>query len=358
MTAYVEGLRRLIHYRYVSARTGDSVVPQNTPLSADTTAVYWASVQSDIPGLLGDLMYSPQKVRELLKSPHRGVQSSGAKGRFFCLIVSGAKGRAMMRSVHTGTLDALEENLENYFNAIQVEKHSQQPLPLVRLLLATIVPDPGRKGDRPSKKEWEKRLRPGLIGKIWLSALFGEPLPHSVLAAAVTRNKAEQRVPPERAALLQLYFASHKQKEVPIMSLDAGSNDAPYRLGRLLSAYEQLQYLAHQLRSPGSKLNRTLVDRYFGAASTRPGVVFPQLAQLSQSHLRILGRYRSTPDRLITEIFDGFEGISFPAMLTLEEQGRFALGYYHQRQTFFRSRKDSDATTEQNTPTPEGENIQ
>src|ERR1019366_455334 len=125
------------------------------------------------------------------------------------LIVSGAKGRAMMRSVHTGTLDALEENLENYFNAIQVEKHSQQPLPLVRLLLATIVPDPGRKGDRPSKKEWEKRLRPGLIGKIWLSALFGEPLPHSVLAAAVTRNKAEQRVPPERAALLQLYFASH-----------------------------------------------------------------------------------------------------------------------------------------------------
>lgn len=355
MTSYVEGFRRLLHSRYISGHTHEAVVPHNAPLSADTTAVYWANVESDLTEVLVDLMYSPQKVKDLLSSPHRGIRPSGTQGRFFCLIVGGAEGRAMMHSVHTGTLDAVEANLKTYFDAITVEGANRQPLPLIRILLSTIAPDPQRKGDRPTKKEWEKRLQPGVIGKIWLSTLFGDPLPRSVLAGAVTRNKVERYVTDERAALLQLFFVSHKQKEVPQMSLDTESKDAPYRLGRLLSAYEQLQYSAHQVRSPGSKLNRTLVDRCFGAASTRPGVVFAQLARLSQSHVGILRRYGRAPDKNITEICDGFDGISFPSMLTLEEQGRFALGYYHQRQFFFPSHKENEQTTEETASTTEGE---
>ncbi len=136
------------------------------------------------------------------------------------------------------------------------------------------------------------------------------------------------------------------------MSLDAQSTDAPYRLGRLLSAYEQLER-----RAQGGNLNRTLVDRYFGAASTRPGTVFPQLVRLSQNHLGKLGQAGGYYQMLITSIVDGIN--SFPAMLTLEEQGHFALGYYHQRQAFFRSnKKDDDSATEQLLQDPEGENIQ
>lgn len=132
------------------------------------------------------------------------------------------------------------------------------------------------------------------------------------------------------------------------MSLDVVTTDAPYRLGRLLSAYEQLQR-----RAQGGNLNRTLVDRYFGAASTRPGTVFPQLVRLSQNHLSKLGQSGSYYQSLITGIVDGIG--SFPSMLTLEEQGRFALGYYHQRQAFFRSAKDKEQTTEETVPTSEGE---
>ena len=139
------------------------------------------------------------------------------------------------------------------------------------------------------------------------------------------------------------------------MSLDTESKDAPYRLGRLLSAYEQLQYHAHAIRSPGKELNRTLVDRYYGAASTRPGTVFAQLARLSQSHIGILRRYGRAPDKEITKICDGFDSISFPSMLTLEEQGRFALGYYHQRQVFFRGKSKDDEQTIEDTSTTEGE---
>jgi CRISPR-associated protein Csd1 len=339
-------MRRLINARYINARSGEPVAPQNIRLSGDTTAVYWASVQDDLVGALSDLMYSPQKVKDLLNSPHRGQRSSGAADRFFCLVVSGAQGRAMLRSMHTGTLAGLEKNFAAFFDTIHMEGDRGEPKPLGFLLRSLVL---------QGKLD---RLPPRLAGEVFLGILFGGKLPRIVLSAAVQRNRAEQKVTPERAALLQLFFASHQQKEVPQMSLDAESKDAPYRLGRLLSAYEQLQYRAHVTRSPGSKLNRTLVDRYYGAASTRPGTVFAQLARLSQSHIGILRRYGSAPDKEITEICDGFDGISFPPMLMLEEQGRFALGYYHQRQFFFRGTKSHDAATEDVSATSEGETIQ
>jgi hypothetical protein len=94
MTAYVEGLRRLINTRYINARSGEPVTAQNVRLSGDTTAIYWANMPDELVSTLSDLMYTPQKVRDLLNSPHRGQRSAGSAERFFCLVVSGAQGRA------------------------------------------------------------------------------------------------------------------------------------------------------------------------------------------------------------------------------------------------------------------------
>ncbi len=339
MTAYVEGLRRLVNARYIDPRTGDAFPVQNVRLCGDTTAVYWANIPDEIVGTLSELMYAPQKVRDVLNSPHRGQRSSGSAERFFCLVVSGAQGRAMLRSMHAGTLTDLEINLNAYFDAIRLEGDRHEPPKPLGFLLRSLV--------LQGKLD---RLPPKLASEVFLGVLFGGKLPRLVLSAAVQRNRAEQKVTPERAALLQLFFTSHKMKEVPQMSLDTESPDAPYRLGRLLSVYERLQ-----LRAQGQNLNRTLVDRYFGAASSRPGTVFPQLVRLSQSHLRKLGLKRDYFQGLITGIADGIE--SFPSMLTLEEQGRFALGYYHQRQFFFRGKPkdDNDPTIEETVPTTEGE---
>ncbi|MBW4038777.1 MAG: type I-C CRISPR-associated protein Cas8c/Csd1 [Acidobacteria bacterium] len=337
MTEYVEGMRALLSSRSISARTGQSLTG-NVRLTGDTTAVFWADIPDELVGTLDELMYAPQKVRDVLNSPHRGQRSSGSAKRFFCLIVSGAQGRAMVRRMHTGTLAALETNLNAYFNAIRLAGDRPEPKPLGFLLRSLVL---------QGKLD---RLPPRLAGEVFLGVLFGGKLPRLVLSAAVQRNRAEQKVTSERAALLQLYFTSHKMKEVPQMSLDTESTDAPYRLGRLLSVYERLQ-----LRAQGQNLNRTLVDRYFGAASTRPGTVFPQLVRLSQSHLRKLGLKGDYLQGLITRIADGIE--SFPSMLTLEEQGRFALGYYHQRQFFFRGKpkEDNDPMTEETVPTTQGE---
>jgi CRISPR-associated protein Csd1 len=333
MTGYVEGLRRLVNARYLDPCTGEAFPLQSVRLSGDTTAVYWANIPDELVGTLSQLMYGPQKVRDVLSSPHRGQRSSGSAERFFCLVLSGAQGRAMLRSMHTGTLADLETNLNAYFDAIRLEGDRPEPKPLGFLLRSLVL---------QGKLD---RLPPRLAGEVFLGVLFGGKLSRLVLSAAVQRNRAEQKVTPERAALLQLFFMSHKMREVPQMSLDTESKDAPYRLGRLLSAYEQLQ------RRAQGNLNRTLVDRYFGAASTRPGTVFPQLVRLSQNHLGKLGQRGGYYQGLITGIVDGI--VSFPSMLTLEEQGRFALGYYHQRA--HRPDKKQADEIEETVPSTEGE---
>ncbi len=111
------------------------------------------------------------------------------------------------------------------------------------------------------------------------------------------------------------------------MTLDAKSTNTAYLLGRLFAALEKAQSDA----LPG--INTTIKDRYFGSASATPRVVFPQLIRLAQHHLQ-KSEYGKYTDKLIEEIVQELQ--DFPAHLNLEEQGRFALGYYHQRQAFYR----------------------
>lgn len=102
---------------------------------------------------------------------------------------------------------------------------------------------------------------------------------------------------------------------------------AAYQCGRLLAALEQIQRLA----IPG--LNATLVDRFYGTASTAPASVFGNLLGGAQAHLSKLERDNKGAwvrlQSTLEEILGHIE--TFPRTLTLEEQGLFALGYYHQR---------------------------
>ena len=113
------------------------------------------------------------------------------------------------------------------------------------------------------------------------------------------------------------------------MGLNRESPDPGYRLGRLLAVLERLQGEANR------NLNKTIVDRYYGAASTRPVTVFPSLIHLAQHHA---GKARN-PGFFQKEIGEVLEGVeTFPPHLSLQEQGLFALGYYHQRQEYFKKR--------------------
>ena len=118
--------------------------------------------------------------------------------------------------------------------------------------------------------------------------------------------------------------------------LDPDHPSAAYRLGRLFATLEKIQEEA----SPG--LNATIRDRYYGAASSTPVAVFTTLLRLKNHHLGKLNPGRSTQmEKLIGDIMAGVD--DFPGHLNLPDQGRFALGYYHQRQAFF-TRRAAEST--------------
>lgn len=113
------------------------------------------------------------------------------------------------------------------------------------------------------------------------------------------------------------------------MSLDPGNTNVGYRLGRLFAVLEKVQEEANP------RINATIRDRFYGSASSVPVAAFPHLMKLKNHHLaKLENRGRAVNlEKLIGEIVCGFA--DFPAHLSLQDQGRFAVGYYHQRQSLF-----------------------
>jgi CRISPR-associated protein Csd1 len=201
-----------------------------------------------------------------------------------------------------------------------VDIGQEEPFPL-RWLLGSLA--------LRSKKQKTDNLPPNLAVDFFLAILFGRPFPRTLLSMAVARCRAEREVSRERAALLRACLIRNFRMEVSV-SLDKDNAEPGYRLGRLLAVLERLQADAQ------NKPNKTIVDRFYGAASTRPATVFPSLIRLAQHHAAKLSSAGFHQKRL-GEVLDGLA--AFPPTLRLEEQGLFALGYYHQRQEFFRPKE-------------------
>ena len=121
------------------------------------------------------------------------------------------------------------------------------------------------------------------------------------------------------------------------MSLDPANTNKGYLLGRLFAAYEQTQSAAL-----GRNVNATIKDKFYGAASAQPRKVFPLLDRGSANHLSKVGKQRPGQkvnlEKTIGAILEQMSpaGDPFPASLPAEDQALFALGYYHQRNEFFR----------------------
>ncbi len=321
---YTTGVRRLLSDRYPDPQHPGEVLPRRfVGLTGDTVAVFWSDAESKSLDLFATMFEKPdeESVKHLLESPRMGRDAVRLSAPFYCLLLSGSQGRAILRGMHTGALGEIEENVKGYF--LTLAPFSSNPLPLYLLLRSLAVQ--GKAENLPA----------ALAGELFLAILFGLNYPRTLLSSAVQRCRAEQKVSRERAAIIGLYMQRNLKKQELIMGLNRESPDTGYRLGRLLAVLERLQGEANR------NLNKTIVDRYYGAASTRPGTVFPSLIHLAQHHA---GKLRSAGffQKEIGEVMDGVQ--SFPSHLSLEEQGLFAIGYYHQRQSYFKTREAEPET--------------
>ena len=192
-----------------------------------------------------------------------------------------------------------------------------------------------------------ENIPPNVAGDFMRAILAGTPYPTTLLQAALRRihSDTENRVKPIRAALIKAYlnryhriYINPNHKEI-LMSLDVNQTSVGYQLGRLFATLEKIQEEAN----PG--LNATIRERFYGAACASPVSVFANLLRLKNHHLAKMeskGRIVNF-EKLLAEIIGHFD--DFPAHLDLHEQGRFAIGYYHQRQDFF-TKKDDTVTAQ------------
>jgi CRISPR-associated protein Csd1 len=303
----------------------------------DASTVFWAEEAHDLESMVPDLFGEPPKdepdrgtaaLRALYQAAHSGQFACGTGAtRFHVLGLAPNAARIAIRFWETAPAQEIARRIALHFDDIRVIRapHDPEHLSLFRLLTAVAA-----LGDA-------KRIPPRLGGDIVRSIVEGLPYPSTLLTLAVQRIRAEQHPSRARAAIIKAVLnrqirranatALYPDKEFHPM-LDTSNNNKAYRLGRLFATLEKIQEEA----SPG--LNSTIRDRYYNAASSMPVAVFSTLLRLKNHHLRKLPKGRAVQmEKLTGEILSELN--DFPRNLPLPDQGRFALGYYHQRQAFF-----------------------
>ncbi len=310
----------------------------------DASTVFWAKEPCDLENDFYDLIGQPhkgeekvsyEKIRSLLAAVKTGIPPEEENIAFYVLGLAPNASRIAIRFWYEGNVKELKERIAQHFEDIEIVRapHDPEYLSLFQLLLATAT---------ESKAD---NISPNLGGEVARAVLSGTIYPRTMLSGAIRRGKAEQRVTFARASIIKGFLARHARitgkcdKEVS-MALDKTYDNIGYVLGRLFAVLERIQEQAQ-----GAGLNKTIRDTYFGAASSSPLVTFRRLQDLAIHHLaKIRNSGKSTVwlEKLLGEVENLIPPQGIPAILDLEDQGRFAVGYYHQRQDFFKTKDNQD----------------
>lgn len=244
-------------------------------------------------------------------------------------------GRFSIRFFHRSTVGDLLSKLHDHQNCLSIvrefeeAKGKRKPDPefpaIWQLLLQTA-----RVSDE---------IQPLLGGALTRAIVEGTPYPEGLFAAVIRRirvcekdskDKPRPRVTYLRAAILKAILI--RNHDIPMSTtLDKDHPSKGYHLGRLFAVFEQSQRQAHEF-----KLERTIRETFYSAASANPLSVFSRLHRLHMHHLRKLsGGSQKYFEDWIIKIEQKFASTSesaatYPATLNLKEQGLFSIGYYHQ----------------------------
>jgi len=330
---------------------------QRINLGSDDSMIFWAEKPDELETRIPDIFNEPFKdedpdrnakaVRFLYRSMETGALDAGDRpaNRFYVLCLAPNAGRISIRFWHVTTLKKLAVNILRHFEDFTLAG----PLfikqyPALQSLLKAIT----RTSDKHPFGCYED-IPQNLSGDMMVAILNSVPYPATLFSRALRRLSAEGDIPPKGEKLhgprvlvdhfrfsivkaclnRKTRFSNPMIKEELKMALDESNKNTGYRLGRLFAGLEKIQLEA----IPG--INATIRNRYYGAASGTPGAVFPILIRMKNHLLAKLANKNRAVDfeKLLLEIIDGIS--DFPAQLSLDDQGRFAIGYYHQTQKFY-----------------------
>ena len=334
--AYTTALNRLLADRNHCKHVGDTTIlcwAENAePVYQDAMSMFLfgadeaAGIQeSDVQAALKRLSAGqtvPFLEKELSPDQH-----------FYLLGLAPNAARLSVRFFLRDTFGSFAQNLQKHAEEMAIdcsEKEKFRTLPIWAVVNETTRTVPGQ----PAKPS------PQLAGDLLRAVLTGGRYPATLLNGVTLRIRAERAVTRGRAAVIKAYYLrnypTELNKEVYTVSLNETTN-VPYLLGRLFSVLEAVQKAAN----PG--INTTIKDRYFNAACATPGMAFPTLLRLSQKHLQKLNDGLATYyDKQITALMAQLPESGFPARLSLPDQGKFAIGYYHQTQKRFAKKNEEE----------------
>lgn len=328
----------------------------------DTTVVFWTAQRTTTESLFADAFggIPPSgddtqdearlsKVRQFLSTLCAGGGRAAPTGDdpatpFYLLGLAPNAARLSVRFWQVSTLGDLAAKLAAHYDALRLVREfgddARRPdpeFPTIRDLLdqtATV-----------RKDGLDRDTIPPLLGGALLRAvLTGAPYPHAFASAIIRRIRADGRLTYLRCAALKAFLTRHLQITMN-EALDPNRPESAYHLGRLFAVYETAQKHAHDW-----KLERTIRETMYSAASATPLAVFGRLERLFHHHTR---EKRFPPGssesyaEIVGEISQRFTSRPiYPPTLDLPNQALFAVGYYHQLH-YLRSLQEAKRTEAQ-----------
>ena len=274
-----------------------------------------------------------EQVRKVFEAIYKGVLKTTSEDKFFILGLAPNTARIAVVYWVEIPIHKFAKTICRHFDDMEVidTRMEKKPYMSLRNMISTVTLG-GKASD----------ATPNLPEALVKSIFEGLPYPQTLFSSCIRRIRAESgdkdknSVHVTRAAILKAYLNRiNNNQEIKVM-LDKENSNQGYLCGRLFAVLDKIQEEANNQHS--------IRERYMNSASSTPAVVFSTILNLSNYHAENLkneGR-KVYFEKLKQEIISKIDAGGFMAQLDLQDQGRFFIGYYHQRQDFFAKNEENN----------------
>lgn len=366
-------------YAYTTALNHLISDSQHSTVIGDATIVYWSEDGNEEYQDIFSAVTEPKEdnyeiVDGVFKKLEAGravdvgnvIDDISMDKRFYILAIAPNAARLAIRFFYQDSFEKILGHLKDHYDRMEIarpewETSKRKYIGAWQMLQETV-----------NKKSKDKKPVSSMASSVLRAMISGGKYPETLYLNTLGRIYAEQddeeskisKITSGRAAIIKAYLLRNKnydKEEIP-MGLNVACDNVAYVLGRTFSVLEAIQEDSNDNRNDKKNekrkksINSTIKDRYFNAACATPASIFPVLFKLKNSHIRKIDSPNMVIhyEKLLTELQSKVPAAehqcaAYPKRLSLEEQGMFVLGYYHQNEKRYEKRsKDSDNKSNEN----------